>query len=961
MHEPKTKEEALNTGFRWPLIRILALMLLLPAMQGTAADTHVRPEKYITRHWDTLSGLPHGTATCFASDTFGFLWIGTPGGLVRFDGDDFKVFPGAGAGASQIHTVSSLLVSFDGKLWVGTQGGGLSVYNPISGVFRNYSRENGMPSNFISSIAGNRRVIWVGTPGKGLVRITRDGFRVFNRENRLSHNLVHRLLVDWKGRLWIGTENGLSCLERGKFTNYFIDSGLADNRITALHLDSEEYLWVGTAKGISRIFAGEENLGNRFNSVTAGGRLSGQWIEDISSGSDGLIWVATPRGLKRLVPYSRANLSRYRSQNITAALNLHSDTPVTSVYAKSNGMVWFGTRGRGFGCLRKPTFKSYTTADGLSHNHISTIYQDREEIIWIGTYGGGLNRFANGRFTVFSRRHGLTGNHITAVCRDGLYDGGDLWVGTRQGLSRMEDGRFTTFTVGDNLSGSSVNLLFNDREGNLWVGMYGGLRIFKNGEFYVPYNPRSGKDIADLQMQCMAQDIQGNLWVGTQRGLYCLRQFRFKPFEKKNALTWYSIYDIYPDAGGVLWLATNRGLVYFDSNRGEIMHYPKSSGFSTAPIFRIFEDKTRNLWLSSDRGLFCVHKDVYNSRAAARVLSKIAEHYLFMQSDGLPIPSFTGGRQSAGWKMADGHIWLPTTAGICVFEPLQMELERTKLVMRLEKVAVSGNPLPLYPPDPPAFPETAREIEFFYTAVNLNSLENLKFKYKLTGTRGSPRYINVERIIDGSQKRVVFPQLPPGRYFFEITAGNSDKGWSDNRATYAFIIKSTFSLAEKFVFLFVIITAVLLVVVSKVVERRTRNKEIMRIFKEDSRYKTSALDTKRVKNLMNQLLDLMENEKPYLDPEMSVTKMAKTLGIPKEHISQIINQRFYMNFNQFLNKYRVEEAKIRLLDPRESQFVVLKIAHDVGFNSKSTFNSAFKRFTGMSPSEFQKKHKEPKK
>lgn len=957
MQEHNTMEEALNTGLRWTLALLLTLMLLIPGAKGSAVDTPVSPHKYITRHWDTMSGLPHGTVSCFARDSFGFIWMGTPGGLVRFDGDDFKVFTGTGVPNSQVHAVSSLLVAFNGELWVGTQGGGVSVYNPVSGIFRNYSRENGLPSNFINAIAGDRKIIWVGTPGKGLVRMTRGGLRVFDRKNGLSHNLVHKLLVDWKGRLWIGTENGLSCFEKGKFTNYYVFSGLADNRITALHVDPAEYLWVGTAKGISRIYVGDETVGRRLTPVTAGGRISGLWINDLSGGSDGIIWLATTKGMKRLVPRNGSS-RRYRSQDITSASQLCKNTPVISVYAKNNGMVWFGTRGNGFGNLRKPLFQFHTTGDGLSHHHISTIYQDREGVTWIGTYGGGLNRFTGGRFTAFTRQHGLTGDHITSVCRDGRYDRGDLWVGTKQGLNRLEDGRFTTFDVGDSQSGSSVNLLFNDREGQLWVGMYGGLRIFKDGEFYIPYNTRSGKDIADLQMQCIAQDIQGNLWVGTQRGLYCLRKFRFKPFEKKNALTWYSIYDIYPDVGGVLWLGTNRGLVHFDTEKGKIMHYPKPSGFASAPIFRIFEDRTRNLWLSSNRGLFCVHKDVYNSRAVARVLGRVAEHYLFMQSDGLPTAVFTGGRQSAGWRMDNGHIWLPTTAGICVFHPTTMELEHTRLVVRLEMVAVSGKPLPLYPSKPPSFPETSREIEFFYTAVNLNGMENMKFKYKLTGAVGTPSYVNVERIIDGHQKRVVFPQLPPGRFTFEITAGNSDKGWSGNKDAYAFVITSTFTLAEIFVFIFVIFTALLLVAVSKIVERRTRKKEIMRIFKEDSRYKTSALDTKRVKNLMNQLLEIMDKEKPYMDPEMSVTKLAKTMGIPKEHISQIINQRFYINFNQFLNKYRVEEAKVRLLDPKESQFVVLKIAHDVGFNSKSTFNSAFKRFTGMSPSEYQKKHKD---
>lgn len=107
---------------------------------------------------------------------------------------------------------------------------------------------------------------------------------------------------------------------------------------------------------------------------------------------------------------------------------------------------------------------------------------------------------------------------------------------------------------------------------------------------------------------------------------------------------------------------------------------------------------------------------------------------------------------------------------------------------------------------------------------------------------------------------------------------------------------------------------------------------------------------------MLRLLRLMEEEKPYLDPDMSVIKMAKKMEVSKEHISQVVNRHFYMNFNQFLNKYRIEEAKKRLRDPAENRFVVLKIAYDVGFNSKSTFNTAFKKLTGMSPSRYREKY-----
>lgn len=97
----------------------------------------------------------------------------------------------------------------------------------------------------------------------------------------------------------------------------------------------------------------------------------------------------------------------------------------------------------------------------------------------------------------------------------------------------------------------------------------------------------------------------------------------------------------------------------------------------------------------------------------------------------------------------------------------------------------------------------------------------------------------------------------------------------------------------------------------------------------------------------------MEIKKPYLDTDITLPKLAERLDTSKEVLSQVINRELNLNFNTFLNRYRVEEAKKKLRDPKENQFVILKIALDVEFNSKSSFNAVFKKMTGMSPSQYR--------
>lgn len=106
--------------------------------------------------------------------------------------------------------------------------------------------------------------------------------------------------------------------------------------------------------------------------------------------------------------------------------------------------------------------------------------------------------------------------------------------------------------------------------------------------------------------------------------------------------------------------------------------------------------------------------------------------------------------------------------------------------------------------------------------------------------------------------------------------------------------------------------------------------------------------------LIKNLLAFMEEKKPYLDPELTLSSLAKSLNISRSHLSQLINDGIGENFYDFVNKYRVEEVKRLMIDPQVKNFNLLGIALEAGFKSKSTFNLIFKRFTGLTPTEYRK-------
>jgi AraC-like DNA-binding protein len=120
------------------------------------------------------------------------------------------------------------------------------------------------------------------------------------------------------------------------------------------------------------------------------------------------------------------------------------------------------------------------------------------------------------------------------------------------------------------------------------------------------------------------------------------------------------------------------------------------------------------------------------------------------------------------------------------------------------------------------------------------------------------------------------------------------------------------------------------------------------------KYEKSTLTPERAEEYLKRILQLMEKKKPYKEGDLTLQKLARELSISPHHLSQIINERLNQNFFDFINAHRIEEAKRMLLDPAKKYYSILAIAEEVGFNSKSAFNTAFRKYANMTPSEFRK-------
>jgi AraC-like DNA-binding protein len=173
------------------------------------------------------------------------------------------------------------------------------------------------------------------------------------------------------------------------------------------------------------------------------------------------------------------------------------------------------------------------------------------------------------------------------------------------------------------------------------------------------------------------------------------------------------------------------------------------------------------------------------------------------------------------------------------------------------------------------------------------------------------------------------------------------------------LIQSFIALAENrtvFIIALVLLLIFIFYFVNKVILKAMRQPEIFAGIaqNETGKYLGSNLTADQVIEYKKQLLALFTSEKPYLDPQVSLSDLSEKLNVSSKHLSQVINQSYNKNFFDFINSYRIQEVQKILKESKDDKITVLEAMYEAGFNSKSSFNTAFKKETGQTPTEFRK-------
>jgi ligand-binding sensor domain-containing protein/signal transduction histidine kinase len=749
---------------RLPVLSLLALLwpCQLAAQQIRSLDPRLALTQYVHDVWQTDDGLPQNSVLDILQTRDGYLWLGTRGGLVRFDGVRFTVFDKENTPALGDNDIRALLEDRDGSLWIGAYSGGLTRLK--NGRFTQYTSEDGLPHDQIRSLLQDREgSLWIGTYGGGVSRYKDGKFTAYTTEDGLADNKVRPLLEDREGSLWIGTYGGgLSRYKDGKFTNYTTKDGLPADIVFALLEDRHGKLWVGTyGGGISRFENG------KFTTYTTEDGLADNRVVDLLEDSRGTLWIGTYAG--GLTRRTDKGFETFSSEDGL------SDDSMFSLYEDREGNLWAGTYTGGLNRFKEGAFTTFGRAEGMSANGVFSLFQDPDGTIWIGTEGGGLNRFKNGEFTVYTTRDGLSSNNVVSVCRDRE---GSLWIGTfGGGLNRMRNGKFTAFHTEDGLASEIVFSLLEDREGSLWVGTSEGLNRYSDGKF-TTYGSKEG--LVGTGVRVIHQDRSGALWIGTGDGLNRLANGKFTVYTTADGLAGNAVQAIHEDAEGALWIGS-RGGGLSRLKDGKFSTFGTRAGLPDDVIFAILEDEVGNLWMSSTKGIFRVRKQELNAHAAGEIGA--VDAVLYGKAEGIRAGEGSGGSQPIARKMRDGSLWFSTPKGAAVVDPAHVEINRRVPPVVIEEIRVNqrsvslGGVLDL--------PPGSRTLEFHYTALSLREPGKVQFRYKLDG-------FDEEWVNAGTRRIAYYTNVPPGRYRFRVVASNNDGVWNLVGASLGFRVQPFF-------------------------------------------------------------------------------------------------------------------------------------------------------------------------
>lgn len=737
-------------------------ILAFTAPPVRAADAQDDSRKYRVTTWGSTEGLAASTVWALAQDAAGYLWLGTDMGLIRFDGARFARWVSFGPTQLPNAPVRALRVTRDGSLWVGF--GALNGASRVhAGRVVNYTESEGMPPSDVTALVEDPTgAIWA-AGSAGLMRFSGERWESWQPGHGLPAGPVYSASTDREGGLIVGTSMGVFRKRVGRPSFEAVE--ILDAKVSFADF--------------SRVF---------------GGDVVRAVLEDRS----GDIWVTDPTsGFRGIDRWQRSN-----EKGRGAAL-----------LSDSQGNLWVGTWARGLWRVtpdrRRGTLRidRATAFEGVVGNEIRSLLEDREGNIWVGTLDG-INRLSPTKVTsitnvglvsglgttpdgsvwfrtsddVFQFKNGASVKHDELRRLTGnLYRGfdvdpaGTVWISSRSDLLRINRDHVEGVSLGGRRL-SSINTIASDRRGGVWIhDIDQGLLHWRERRLEQSPLPPA---FEGARVESIHVDDTARAWVSFADG-------RLVTIDRDDKVVLHTtpaevgIYQaIYQDRHGAVWLGATRGLSRYEG--GRFLTVRRTEGFPVDSVSGIIEDESGFLWVGVASGVLRIDRGEFERAASGG--STVLRHSFYDSSDGIAGTPRWFGKQSAA-RAPDGRLWFVTSRGISILDPRILSQSRPDAPVTIETVIPNGQPLEAR--QNLALPARTVRLEIDYAMPTLTSPLKTRFRYRLEG-------FDNDWVFAGTRRQAFYTGLRPGRYRFQVVAGNSEGDWAEPGAVLSLSVQPVF-------------------------------------------------------------------------------------------------------------------------------------------------------------------------
>lgn len=636
----------------------LTLLVCLLTFAVSGQTTH-----YNFYNFSTENGLPTNEVQHIFQDSYGFLWLATNSGLVRWDGYSLKVYTHeeSDPGSINDNIVYTIYEDSHKRLWIGTIDG-LNYYNretddftkcplmpqtsrvPVNDIVEDKTGrlwlatsfglchydvthsqahwvEDAKPGgNVLFAISvDSHNNIWAGTYNSGVVCYDQEHNRFSwftpggGGKGDVGENRINAILNTRNGQTWIGSEvDGLTILDSTgrqikRYKHFCGDPEAYDNSVTALYEDKKGTVWIGVR---GQVLYYKERDNKDIKAIDYGAENNDNSrpvsIASITEDNFGNTWFASLQG-GLFYNNIYKNVFRNYLRNPAAVSTLRSNVINAFCESPDGKIVWLGTAGDGL--LQFNTQNgaiSFPATHALRKITVNDIKKDENGKLWIATAGSGIKRFDP-----------KTG-HIDelpeyANVKTILPDGNLLWIGTHgEGLMAYDIGRKQLIDYQHNNrfpfnmhDPSWINHLFRDRQGRLWISTYSGIYLFDGKTLRRFAHSKDPSSLAGNSVNMVTQDPYGNIWIADEAGLdkFDNRSQTFVHYSDRYDLP-RSIRAVAMGDNDLLWIATSNDVRSLNIRNDSIREYDENNGLLGKDFNQkaILKSSNGRLYLGSLKG-----------------------------------------------------------------------------------------------------------------------------------------------------------------------------------------------------------------------------------------------------------------------------------------------------------------------------------------------------------------------